>query len=386
MTTPLSVYVHVPFCAVRCGYCDFNTYTGEQLRGFSQSEYAEVACQEIADAAAALAQTSAGPRPVDTVFFGGGTPTRLPADDLIRMLQAVQEHFGLAEGCEVTTEANPDSVTADDLARLAQAGFTRVSFGMQSAVPHVLATLERTHDPERVPQVVTWAKAARLQVSVDLIYGTPGESMDDWRTSVEAALATQPDHLSAYALIVEEGTRLARHIRHGEIAEPDDDLTADKYEWLDARMRDAGFDWYELSNWARVVDDGLDRRCRHNLHYWYGDDWWGVGPGAHSHVGDQRWYNVKHPAPYAARVRAGESPAAAQETLDETSRYEERVMLASRLRTGLPVAEIASERREQVSFLREDGLIDEHALAHGDLVLTLRGRLLADRVVADLLV
>ncbi|WP_036960991.1 radical SAM family heme chaperone HemW [Pseudoclavibacter soli] len=381
-----SVYVHVPFCRVRCGYCDFNTYTGQQLRGFSQSEYAEVACAEISLARATLAGTGDEPRRVDTVFFGGGTPTQLPVDDLITMLRRIDDEWGLAPGCEITTEANPDTVDAPALDRLAHAGFTRVSFGMQSAVPHVLATLDRTHTPQRVPQVVEWAKAAGLQTSLDLIYGTPGESMADWRSSVEAALACEPDHLSAYALIVEQGTKLARQIRHGEVAEPDDDLTADKYEWLDQRMRAADFDWYELSNWARVADDGLERRCRHNLHYWQGDDWWGVGPGAHSHVGDQRWHNLKHPAPYAEQVRAGRLPEAARETLDATSVYEERVMLASRLRTGLPVQDIAPERRGLLEQMIDDGLIDDASVRSGALVLTLRGRLLADRVVADLLV
>lgn len=380
-----SVYVHIPFCRVRCGYCDFNTYTGTQLRGFGQSEYAQVAADEVGYAASALRDGDHAPDQVDTVFFGGGTPTMLPVSDLTMILHRIRDEWGLAPDCEITTEANPETVDAAALQELAAAGFTRVSFGMQSAVPHVLRTLDRVHRPERIPLVVQWARAAGLQVSLDLIYGTPGESMADWQTSVDEALAQHPDHLSAYALIVEPGTKLARQIRHGEVAEPDDDLTADKYEWLDARMRREGFEWYELSNWARVVDDDLDRRCRHNLRYWHNDDWWGIGPGAHSHVGDQRWWNVKHPAPYAARVRAGESPEAGRETLDATARYEERIILGSRLREGIGVAEIAAERRDELPLLAGDGLLDADALAGGRAALTLRGRLLADRVVADLI-
>jgi putative oxygen-independent coproporphyrinogen III oxidase len=376
-----SVYVHVPFCRARCGYCDFNTYTGEQLRGFGRAEWAGVACAEIDLAARDLAGRGRAPDAVDTVFFGGGTPTMLPVADLARVIEHVRSVWGLVPGCEITVEANPETVDAAALAGLAAAGVTRVSFGMQSAVPHVLATLDRRHRPERIPQVVAWARQAGLAVSLDLIYGTPGESMADWRTSVEAALALQPDHLSAYALIVEPGTALARRIRHGEIAEPDDDLTADKYEWLDARLDRAGMRWYELSNWARTPA----QRCRHNLHYWLDDDWWGVGPGAHSHVGDERWWNARHPAAWAARVRAGEVPAAGRETLDAKARYEELVMLRSRLREGIAVADIAPERRDRLPLLVGDGLLDPVRLAGGRAVLTLHGRLLADRVVGELL-
>ena len=248
-----------------------------------------------------LADAGVAERQATTVFFGGGTPTLLPTTDLILMLDAVRDAWGLAPDAEVTTEANPDSVTEPGLAELAAAGFTRVSFGMQSAVPHVLRTLERTHDPARIPLVVEWARKAGLQVSLDLIYGTPGESLDDWRRSLELALAQQPDHLSAYALIVEQGTKLARQISRGEVAEPDEELQADQYELADDLLTAAGYGWYEVSNWAR--DDA--HRSRHNLAYWTGQDWWGIGPGAHSHVGGVRWWNVKHPAAYAERLAAG---------------------------------------------------------------------------------
>jgi coproporphyrinogen III oxidase-like Fe-S oxidoreductase len=297
------------------------------------------------------------------------------------MLGAVRDEFGLADGAEVTTEANPDSVGPDDLVELAAGGFTRVSFGMQSAVPHVLAALDRTHDPERVPLVVGWARDAGLNVSLDLIYGTPGESLDDWRRSVEHAIAQQPDHLSAYALIVEEGTKLARQIRRGELATPSDDLEADMYELADDLLGRAGFEWYEVSNWATDVS----HRSRHNLGYWRGDDWWGVGPGAHSHVGGVRWWNAKHPAAYADRVTAGVSPAVGREVLDASTREVERVLLLTRISEGIDVDSLHAGGRRAVPGLIADELVDEKAALSGGLVLTRRGRLLADAVVRRLL-
>ncbi|WP_348787761.1 radical SAM family heme chaperone HemW [Leifsonia sp. NPDC080035] len=380
-TRDFGVYLHVPFCRVRCGYCDFNTYTATELRGVSQSDYAGHAVREVEFAARALTASGLPAREVSTVFFGGGTPTLLPPGDLGTMLGAVRDAWGLAPGAEVTTEANPDSVDADDLRRLADAGFTRVSFGMQSAVPHVLATLERTHDPERIPLVVEWARQAGLQVSLDLIYGTPGESLVDWERSLDTALACAPDHVSAYALIVEPGTKLARQIRSGQVAEPDDDLEADMYELADARLSAAGYGWYEVSNWAK--DDA--HRSRHNLSYWLGHDWWGIGPGAHSHVGGVRWWNVKHPAAYAQRVLAGASPAAGRETLDAETRRVERVLLLTRIRDGLSVSELEAPGRTAVAGLIADGLVDAKAALAGSVVLTLRGRLLADAVVRRLL-
>ncbi|TXK17163.1 radical SAM family heme chaperone HemW [Homoserinibacter sp. GY 40078] len=380
-TRDLGVYLHVPFCRVRCGYCDFNTYTASEIRGVRQSDYADEAIAEIDLAARVLRDSGAAARLVSTVFVGGGTPTLLPTSDLARMLSAVRDTWGLAPGAEVTTEANPDSVTEAGLAELAEAGFTRVSFGMQSAVPHVLRTLERTHDPARIPDVVRWARSAGLQVSLDLIYGTPGESLDDWHRSLELALAQEPDHLSAYALIVEPGTKLARQIARGEVAEPDDEVQADQYELADELLSAAGFDWYEVSNWAR--DDS--RRSRHNLAYWTGQDWWGVGPGAHSHVGGVRWWNVKHPAAYAARLAEGVSPAAGRETLDAETRRVEDVLLRIRIIDGLPVDALDTFGREAVAGLIADGLIEGRNAIAGRLVLTRRGRLLADAVVRRLL-
>jgi len=377
---PFGVYLHVPFCSVRCGYCDFNTYTLTELGadGASVSTFADAAVRELRFAGEVLGATP----PVETVFVGGGTPTMLAADDLVRMLDGVREVFGLAPGAEVTTEANPDSVTPEGLQRLAEGGFTRVSVGMQSAVPHVLKVLERTHQPANVALAVEAARAAGLQTSVDLIYGTPGESLDDWRTSLEAAIALEPDHVSAYALVVEEGTKLAAQVRRGQVPAPEDDDEATKYELADELLAAAGYDWYEVSNWATSPA----ARCRHNEGYWDDGSWWGVGPGAHSHVGGVRWWNVKHPNAYAARLASGASPAAGRETLTDEQRYDERVLLGVRLSRGLPLADLRPEGRQAVAGLIADGLLDGPAAVRGSAaVLTRRGRLLADTVVRRLL-
>ncbi|MBD9700121.1 coproporphyrinogen III oxidase [Flavimobilis sp. GY10621] len=391
------VYVHVPFCTVRCGYCDFNTYTATELGGgASQDSYATTALSEIELGAHVLADAGLPAREVSTVFVGGGTPTVLPAGDLARILDGLRDAWGLADGAEVTTEANPDSVSPEYLRTLADAGFTRVSFGMQSAVPHVLATLERTHDPARIPDVVAWARDAGLDVSLDLIYGTPGESLDDWRTSVEAALATGVDHVSAYALVVEPGTRMAVQVRRGELTLPDEDDQAAKYELADELLTASGLRWYEVSNWARERADGSVAACRHNLAYWRGDDWWGVGPGAHSYVGGPlvgddgdeiagvRWWNVKHPRRYATMLAAGQSPAAGRELLDAPTATLERVMLGVRLAEGLDLAELSAAGRRAVAGQVAAGLLDGRAAIGGRALLTRRGRLLADAVVRDL--
>jgi len=378
------VYLHVPFCRVRCGYCDFNTYTSAELGGgASQASYARTAMREVGLAARVLDEAGLPPRPVSTVFVGGGTPTVLQAADLAALLGAVRDAWGLDPHAEVTTEANPDSVTPASLAALAAAGFTRVSFGMQSAVPHVLATLDRTHDPARVPQVVRWAREAGLRTSLDLIYGTPGESLADWRASVEAVLATGVEHVSAYALVVEPGTAMGARVRRGELPAPDDDDQAAKYELADDLFASAGLHWYEVSNWAREPRDA----CRHNLAYWRGGDWWGIGPGAHSHVGGVRWWNVKHPRAYADRLEAGLSPAAGREVLSEQARSLERVLLEVRLSAGLATSALSADGRRAVAGLVADGLVepgpalDRH---RARVVLTRRGRLLADAVVRAL--
>ncbi len=378
---PFGIYVHVPFCRVRCGYCDFNTYTLTELGvdGASVGTYADGALRELG-----LAKRVLGPGApqVQTVFFGGGTPTMLAASDLVRVLDGIRTGFGLAQGAEVTTEANPDSVSRASLQALAAGGFTRVSMGMQSAVPHVLATLERTHDPDNVARAVLAASDAGLKISVDLIYGTPGESLGDWRTSLDAAVQLEPDHISAYALVVEEGTKLGAQVRRGQLPAPEDDDEAEKYELADELLGAAGYGWYEVSNWARTATD----RCRHNEGYWSDGDWWGVGPGAHSHVGGVRWWNVKHPNAFANRLNSGLSPAAGRELLTAGQLYDERVLLGTRLVDGLPIDELHPEGASAVAGLIADGLVDgPSALRPHRVVLTLRGRLLADTVVRRLL-
>lgn len=379
---PLAIYVHVPFCRVRCGYCDFNTYTPADLDDRTDGPARAFVTAALTEMDLARAVLPAEAPAVDTVFFGGGTPTLLPPGDLARLLHGIRERFGLRPDAEVTTEANPDSVDETTLAALAEAGVTRVSLGMQSAVPHVLRALDRTHDPAGVARAVQAARSHGLAVSLDLIYGTPGESLADWQSSLRAALALDPDHVSAYALTVEPGTKLAARIGRGELAAPEDDDEADKYLLLDAAMAAAGMQWYEISNWAR--DPG--QRCRHNLHYWRSANWWGVGPGAHSHVGGVRWWNVAHPSTYAGRLREGRSPALARELLGEVERREEQILLRIRLREGLPADDVPERGRGQLARLAAVGLVDPDKLAdRGTLVLTVRGRLLADLVVGRVL-
>jgi len=376
---PFGVYVHVPFCQTRCGYCDFNTYTASELgAGASRETYAGLAIGEIRLAAKVL-EGRAGP--VQTVFFGGGTPTLLPPADLAAILRAIDGELGLAAGAEVTAEANPETVDERVLGQLRAAGFTRISLGMQSAVPHVLAVLDRVHQPGRPQQCAAWARSAGFEhVSLDLIYGTPGESDADWVASLEQAIAAGPDHISAYSLIVEEGTRLAARIRRGELPMPDDDVLADRYLIADERLTATGLAWYEVSNWAA----GEDARCRHNQLYWTGGDWWGVGPGAHSHAGGTRWWNVRHPAAYAQRIAAGLSPAQAREVLSDEERATERIMLATRLVSGCPVTELSQEGLAAARQAAADGLVSQGALGAGHVRLTRSGRLLADAVIRGL--
>ena len=366
---PFGIYLHVPFCAARCGYCDFNTYTG---LSHLQAGFVDAAVAELRLARQVLGDRA--PR-VDTVFVGGGTPTLLPPEQLDRLLRAVDDELGLAPGAEVTTEANPDSVDARSLAQLRESGFTRVSFGMQSAVSAVLRVLDRTHTPGRPQAAAAEAFDAGFeQVSLDLIYGTPGESDDDWRRSLDAALAAGPTHVSAYALIVEQGTALGRAVAGGALPAPDDDMLADRY--LLAEQALVGLGWYEVSNWGEP--------CRHNLGYWRGGDWWGVGPGAHSHVGGVRWWNVKHPASYVERLAADTSPGAGRELLSGEGRRVEQILLEVRLRDGVDLDVLLPAGAEAARRHVDGGLLEPVAHAAGRAALTLRGRLLADAVVRDL--
>ncbi|MCG6566632.1 radical SAM family heme chaperone HemW [Tessaracoccus sp. ZS01] len=373
-TAPLSLYVHVPFCRTRCGYCDFNTYTASELGDLSPDTYLGAAHAELA-----LAQRILGDsRPVQTVFFGGGTPTMLPAEALTGLLRAIDDRFGLAPDAEVTTEANPDTLSPAYLETLRAGGFTRLSLGFQSVVPHVLQVLQRTHTPRRGLDAAHWARDAGFDhISLDLIYGTPGESMDDWRASLDAVTATPVDHVSAYSLIVEEGTRLAMQVRRGDIPMPDDDDLADKYLVADETLTALGLANYEVSNWARPGGE-----CRHNLAYWRGADWWGIGPGAHSHVGGVRFWNRKHPRSYAASLTAGESPALAREVLTDEDRRVERVLLELRLAGGLPLDVLRPSELARVSAVVAANLATDDGAR---LRLTQAGRLLADGVIRDLL-
>ena len=373
------VYVHVPFCRTRCGYCDFNTYTATELGGgASQAAYPGLVHREIGLAAQVLPRTNTK---VSTVFFGGGTPTLLSPAELGGILRKLDDAFGLRDNAEVTVEANPETVDAATLGQLRSQGVSRISFGMQSSEPHVLRILDRQHEPGRPQRCARWAREAGFEhVSLDLIYGTPGETDDDWRRSLDAALAAEPDHISAYALIVEEGTRLAARVRRGELAAPDDDVLADRYLIADEMLSAAGLSWYEISNWA--ASDAA--RCRHNMLYWTGGDWWGFGPGAHSHVGGTRWWNVRHPTAYASRLAQGRSPAQAREVLTAAEQRMEEIMLRARLADGAPLSVLTAAALANAKRAVATALLDPAAFDGGRLVLTRRGRLLADAVIRDL--
>jgi oxygen-independent coproporphyrinogen-3 oxidase len=369
---------------VRCGYCDFNTYTAQEIGSSSQSSFARDLVSEIEFSKLVLENSGIPDRSINTVFFGGGTPTLLPAEDLIHMLDKLRECFGVDPDAEVTTEANPDSIDEEYFQKLKAAGFSRVSVGMQSAVPHVLKVLERTHNPDNVSKAILAAKTSGLQTSVDLIYGTPTESLTDWIKSLEEAIALKTDHVSAYSLIVEPGTKLARQIKSGEVASPDEDLHAEMYEVAEELLTKAGFTNYEVSNWSKSVET----RSRHNLAYWRSMDWWGYGPGAHSHVGGVRWWNVKNPSAYTDRLVSNLSPALERELVDEANQTIERVMLQTRLIDGLDLSWLKGNgygSAEAISTLLAEELIDGKAVFASYVKLTLKGRLLADYVVRKLL-
>ncbi|MFC4603159.1 radical SAM family heme chaperone HemW [Rhodococcus kronopolitis] len=384
-TRPFGIYVHVPFCATRCGYCDFNTYTaGELGSSASPQSWLEGLRRELDAAAVMLGADGREVPAAQTVFVGGGTPSLLGGDGLADVLGAVRSSFGLAAGAEVTTESNPESTTPEFFGRIRDAGYTRVSLGMQSAAQHVLKVLDRTHTPGRAVAAALEARAAGFgHVNLDMIYGTPGERDEDLDATLEAVLSAGVDHVSAYALIVEDGTALARRVRRGELPAPDDDVLASRYERIDAALSRAGLTWYEVSNWAAGDAAATDTAaCRHNLGYWDGGDWWGAGPGAHSHVGGVRWWNVKHPARYADQLAAGRLPVGGSEVLGAEDQHTERVMLTLRLRTGLPTADLSAGELAAAELAVEDGRL----VRDGDrLVLTDRGRLLADGVVRDIL-
>ena len=379
-TDSFGVYLHVPFCATRCGYCDFNTYTPGQLgSGETQGDYLDAIGAELEMAVVKHPELARG---ADTVFVGGGTPSMLGASGLRRLLDGVRNSFGLADDAEVTTESNPESTSPEFFEGLAEAGFTRVSLGMQSAVPHVLATLDRTHTPGRPAAAVAEARAAGFEhINLDVIYGTPGESMADLDTTLEAVLATEVDHVSAYSLIVEPGTAMARKVRRGELPMPDDDDLADRYERIDAALSQVGFSWYEVSNWAKPGG-----QCRHNMLYWRDGNWWGAGPGAHSHLDGTRFYNVKHPARYAATISGGELPIKDSEGLTAEDRHTEKIMLGLRLAEGIDANLLGEDELDKARRQAEAGMVEFVSVDGGQRIqLTNRGRLLADAIIVDIL-
>ena len=378
----LAFYIHIPYCVKRCGYCDFNTYTPSELKiteGLAQisNSYIDLLLMEIKAAKSQVSQSANVP----SIFFGGGTPSLMQPDDIGRVISTIKSEFTLQSDAEITMECNPDTVTKESLAAFRAMGVNRVSFGMQSAVKHVLATLDRTHNPENLLQATTWAKEVGFsEISVDLIYGTPGESLADWQTSIDAALTLPITHISAYALIIEEGTKLAAQIKRGEVAQVDDDLAAEKYLVADKAFTAAGFEWYELSNWAKSGS-----LSKHNLAYWSGDNWWGAGPGAHSHLNGKRFWNVKHPNLYKERVLANQSPVADSEALDELQIESERLMLSLRLPSGLDKQSLNELQLAELSSYVESGHLDQANWNQGRATLTLDGRLIADRILRQIL-
>ena len=378
----LAFYIHIPYCVKRCGYCDFNTYTPAELQlteGLTQisNSYIDLLIKEIEFARNQVGESAIVP----SIFFGGGTPSLMEASDIKRVITAISEQFKLDPIAEVTLETNPDTVTKEKLKQFFEAGINRISFGMQSSVLHVLKTLDRTHNPENLPQVTKWASEVGFkEISVDLIYGTPGESKQDWQQSIDSALALPISHISAYALIVEEGTKLAAQIKRGEITKPDDDLTAEKYIMADKAFTTAGFNWYELSNWARP-----NSQSKHNLAYWLGHNWWGAGPGAHSHINGKRFWNVKHPNLYKQKIQANETVILDSEVLKGSQIESERLMLSIRLPQGLEKNTLNNQQILELTDYVNSGHLDQENWNLGRATLTLDGRLIADRIVREIL-
>ncbi len=378
----LAFYIHIPYCVKRCGYCDFNTYTPAELKistGLEQisNSYIDLLLQEIDS----VREQIVGEITVPSIFFGGGTPSLMQPNDIGRVISKIKNEFDLPLNSEITLECNPDTVTKDSLENFKKVGINRVSFGMQSAVPHVLATLDRTHKPENLAQATTWANEVGIsEISVDLIYGTPGESITDWQTSIDSALALPITHISAYALIIEEGTKLAAQIKRGEIPEVDDDLVADKYLIADKAFKEAGFEWYELSNWSKPGSES-----KHNMAYWNGDNWWGAGPGAHSHLDGKRFWNVKHPNLYKERIQNKQSAVADSEVLKKDQIESERLMLLLRLPSGIEKQTLNQIQLSELSEFVESGHLDRANWNQGRASLTLNGRLIADRILRKIL-
>lgn len=377
----LGAYVHVPFCATRCGYCDFNTYTAQELQRdgttVSTATYVDRVISEVTRQRITLGNNS---QPLASVFFGGGTPTLLGSTELVRALTSLKKEFGLLADAEITTEVNPDSVNAHDLKILREGGFTRVSFGHQSSAPKVLQLLERTHTPGRTWEAVNWANEAGFEhISVDLIYGSPNETQAELELTLSEVIAADIDHVSAYSLIVEPGTKLAARVARGEVDAPSDDVAASRYELIDQQLSSAGFEWYEVSNWAKPGGE-----CKHNLNYWHNQDWIGIGPGAHAHINGLRTWMIKHPAAWAAQVDQNKEPIDGSEVLSATEIANENIMLGLRLRDGIELATLSPAGIEQANEAVTQGLLYSDLFTLGRVVLTPKGRLLADGLVSRL--
>lgn len=368
---PFSLYVHVPYCSKRCGYCDFNTYTPSELDREDQIEsWLNSAVKEIDLARRVLKEELT----IDTIFFGGGTPSLLDSNTVDNFIQSVKSNFKLKPGLEITIEANPDSITEEKSQRWLNSGINRVSIGMQSSTREVLKKLDRTHNPDNVSHSVDILKKSGFDnFSLDLIYGTPGESLNDWENSLKDAIALNPPHISAYSLVIEPGTKMGAQLNRGEISQVNDDEAADKYQLADEMLNKNNYSWYEISNWAKK-----DKECKHNLNYWLGNNWWGIGPGAHSHVNGVRWWNHKLPKVWRELLEKQNSPALAREVLSEDQIRSEQIMLLSRLRTGLGNHELDENRIENL-IANQLATLDTNKI-----VLTLKGRLLADEVFRQL--
>lgn len=378
----LAFYIHIPYCSKRCGYCDFNTYTPSELKissGLNEisNNYIDLVLKELELSKSKIQE----PVQVSSIFFGGGTPSLMEPEDLGRVIRKIRTDFVLTDEAEITLEVNPDSVDKQKLQQFFDVGINRVSIGMQSAVSHVLKTLDRTHNPENISKVTNWANEVGFkEISVDLIYGTPGESKEDWQISIDSALSLSISHISAYALIVEPGTKLAAQIKRGEVDQVDDDLTAEKYLMADQAFTNAGFNWYELSNWAKSGS-----RSKHNLSYWLGENWWGIGPGAHSHLNGERFWNVKHPSIYKEKIDLNQLPIADSEILDSKQIESERLMLSIRLTSGIETKSLNEKQITDLSGYVDSGHLNQSDWQQGRAILTLNGRLIADRIVREIL-
>ena len=371
----LHAYLHVPFCTSRCGYCDFNTYTPSELNSDLQAGFDHALVREISLSRSVIENSGYPSRGFSSVFFGGGTPSLFSATQFATLLESLRENFGIFPNAEITTEANPESTSEQFLAEIRLLGVNRLSMGVQSFDDEVLAVLERGHSKDHVGPLVKAAKAMDFEVSIDLIYGAPGESLESWEQTVHQALELEIDHVSAYSLIVEPGTKLERKIRRGELPGTDEDLNASKYELATDLFERAGLDWYEVSNWGKP--------SLHNGAYWASQDWWGYGPGAHSHLAGNRFWNQKHPVSYQKSLETSLA-VAGREELTKRQQLEEQLMLGLRTSKGV-LRDVLSELQispQKISTALAQGLM---VMDRERFQVSKKGRLVVDRLVLDFL-